>query len=427
MKRVILTAFLLGLCADLFGKIITVDANGGGDYETIQAATAASTTQAGDTILVMPGEYFCTATTGVITVSKKLFIIGSGYAPVANGGTRIVDVKGDGIFDLQGTSDGTHISGFRMEAKGKAVNLQSGADKVVIENNFLILSSNQTYIIYINTAQTDTIRSNILIYSGTDSWYKGYGIYLSSTTNVVVCNNLLSNLSYAFSDQNNCTNTKVLNNIFLHLGSYYYNGIYLYGSSIFAANILMNSSDNYCGIYDASSGNAAISNNCFFNLTGGNQGSKGVSPVEADPNFKNFSSNDVFNATSLEDKEYDFHLNTTSPCIDAGITGSAYLDKDGSRNDIGMYGGPYPFNNDLGIPTIPEVISILVTPTSVSPSGTITVKATGRIGSGPGSKSLSASPSSSSPSPVSSPAAIEGEKRVSAPTGTSPKAKSQTK
>lgn len=116
MKRVALLAVTMALLsASLVAKIITVDAGGGGDFETIQAAVTASSTVNGDTILVMSGTYYCSATSGVISVNKKLFIIGSGYASVANGGTLIIDSKGDGIFDLGASSDGTHIAGFRMD------------------------------------------------------------------------------------------------------------------------------------------------------------------------------------------------------------------------------------------------------------------------------------------------------------------------
>ncbi len=37
----------------------------------------------------------------------------------------------------------------------------------------------------------------------------------------------------------------------------------------------------------------------------------------------------------------DFHLKPGSPCIDAGHPDDAYRDVNGSRNDIGVYGGPY--------------------------------------------------------------------------------------
>ncbi len=37
----------------------------------------------------------------------------------------------------------------------------------------------------------------------------------------------------------------------------------------------------------------------------------------------------------------DFHLSSYSPCINIGDPGADYVDLDGSRNDQGIYGGPY--------------------------------------------------------------------------------------
>jgi hypothetical protein len=36
-----------------------------------------------------------------------------------------------------------------------------------------------------------------------------------------------------------------------------------------------------------------------------------------------------------------FHLRPGSPCINAGDPSPLYNDPDGSRNDLGAYGGPY--------------------------------------------------------------------------------------
>jgi hypothetical protein len=36
----------------------------------------------------------------------------------------------------------------------------------------------------------------------------------------------------------------------------------------------------------------------------------------------------------------DFHPDTGSPLVDAGDPAAAYNDRDGSRNDLGLYGGP---------------------------------------------------------------------------------------
>jgi len=389
MKKIgLILLCLICLVVVALGKVIVVDVAGGGQYSSIHAAVSAGTTVAGDSILVMSGEYYFTSQLGKVTVSKKLFIIGSGYATVTNGGTKLIDVKGDGLFELDGSSDGTHVSGFRMDSKGNAITVLANARQIVIENNFIIQRTDK-YAVSITSSQNDTIRSNIFC-AGTDGRENCYGVYLSTATNELVCNNLFAGFKYAYYDPGS-TNSKVLNNIFLHNGYYYnfthYAGVQLTGSSTFSSNVIMSTS--HYDVNDGSSGSATITYNCFFNNSYSDD--KGYSTIESDPLFKNFASSDVFNETSLEDKEYDFHLNTGSPCINGGIPGQ-YFDVDGSRNDVGMYGGPYPFNNDLGIPTIPEVISISVSPTSVSPSGSITISATGRIGGGGSAKAAKANP-----------------------------------
>tara|TARA_B110000467_G_C17998625_1_gene304246 strand:+ start:129 stop:509 length:381 start_codon:yes stop_codon:yes gene_type:complete len=51
----------------------------------------------------------------------------------------------------------------------------------------------------------------------------------------------------------------------------------------------------------------------------------GAGNIDADPSFE--SSN-------------DYHLQDESPCINTGNPNVQYYDSDGSRNDMGMYGGP---------------------------------------------------------------------------------------
>jgi parallel beta-helix repeat protein len=49
----------------------------------------------------------------------------------------------------------------------------------------------------------------------------------------------------------------------------------------------------------------------------------------------------IFSESLFVDAENgDFHLQPTSPCIDAGNPDEEYNDPDGSRNDMGAYGGP---------------------------------------------------------------------------------------
>ena len=112
MNKLFLTALFI-LSGFLYGNVITVDLAGGGDYDSIHDAVAAAS--AGDSILVQSGQYDFTSQNGRITISKKLFIIGTGYDKVADGGTKIADINGTGLFLIDGSADGTVIkgSGFR--------------------------------------------------------------------------------------------------------------------------------------------------------------------------------------------------------------------------------------------------------------------------------------------------------------------------
>lgn len=57
----------------------------------------------------------------------------------------------------------------------------------------------------------------------------------------------------------------------------------------------------------------------IVNTTAGN--------IQVDPNF-------------VQETQDDFRLNDSSPCIDAGHPDPEYNDLDGSRNDLGVFGGP---------------------------------------------------------------------------------------
>jgi hypothetical protein len=126
------------------------------------------------------------------------------------------------------------------------------------------------------------------------------------------------------------------------------------------------------------SGNAFVTNNGFYNSA-----ASGLNQEDANPDFEDFDSdNTELDLESLDENSFDLNLSSVSAWINAGRTGTPYLDLDGSRSDIGLYAGPTSFSDGRGAPSVPVVIQFQVTPTTVSPSGTITITATGRIGDG---------------------------------------------
>ncbi|MEX0608421.1 MAG: hypothetical protein WD016_03695 [Balneolaceae bacterium] len=345
-----------------------VDLSGTGDFISIHAAVSAAS--AGDTIRVQPDQYPFTASLGKISVTKKLVIIGSGYMPVEEGGTELIDIAGSGYFALTGSADGTVIKGFRVQGAASFLSTESGTSGTTIEENLLISGSSVLTL----AGSQDTVRSNIFETSGSSSVY---------TTG---------------------PNTQVLNNIFSASNVGNYGGAVTVGTSgsgvIIAYNLFLKGSFNYfqSGAINISAGAPEVYSNAFAGGTGsglyntastfatnngfyGSVTSFGLNPVEAAPDFVEFDvDNEDLDIDAIDEANFDFSLADGSGWIDAGRTGTLYLDTNGSRSDIGIYAGPRPFADGRGAPSVPVVIDFQVSPTTVSPSGTITIKATGRIG-----------------------------------------------
>ena len=72
----------------------------------------------------------------------------------------------------------------------------------------------------------------------------------------------------------------------------------------------------------------------------------------------------------------DSTLRSDSPCINAGPPDPQYNDRDGSRNDIGMFGG-HNFIPDGRTTNKPIVLGLDIAPIAVPTGGTVTIESTG--------------------------------------------------
>jgi len=72
----------------------------------------------------------------------------------------------------------------------------------------------------------------------------------------------------------------------------------------------------------------------------------------------------------------DGTLRSDSPCINAGPPDPQYNDRDGSRNDIGMFGG-HNFIPDGRTTNKPIVLGLDIAPIAVPTGGTVTIESTG--------------------------------------------------
>ena len=94
----------------------------------------------------------------------------------------------------------------------------------------------------------------------------------------------------------------------------------------------------------------------------------GVTPsgtINADPKF-------------VGGDPYDYHLQATSPAKDAGPPEARYFDHDGTRNDLGMFGGhSYLVNGKTT--NKPIVLGLQAAPIAVPVGGIITIQSTGAV------------------------------------------------
>jgi hypothetical protein len=112
--------------------------------------------------------------------------------------------------------------------------------------------------------------------------------------------------------------------------------------------------------------NAVIEHNLLFKdadtrrkITGGCQS---FYEIDADPKFTDLANG-------------DFTLASDSPCIDKGPPDAQYKDHNGSRNDIGMFGGHNYIPN--GRSTTKPIVLSLKMPIAVPSGGTVTIESTG--------------------------------------------------
>ena len=366
VKGIILTLLLFS-----FGqaRILSVDPSGGGNYEGIHAAVTAAVP--GDTVLCMSFNYFLTVDDGGVVIDKQLYLMGSGYDAVENGGTSIEILGTDAIFSFSVQAKGSVLKGFRLIGNGTTVDIN--ADNIIVEENLFINKQN-AFILTISGGVGDTVRSNIFTAKILET---GRGLEVRNCTNILVNNNIFSGLEMGILNYGN-SNFLNMQNIYIKNNCAIQNGL-LEGAdkgldnSNVHSNIFINNTESILN----QDGSPMISYNGFYNNS--NNGMPGHEIHSDDPLFKNYSAGDAYGLNLLDKNTFDFHLQSNSTYVDDGYYSVKWRDSDGSLNDIGLYGGPWPFVNGFGIPNIPVVIEISLTPGTVSPNGIIKISAKGRI------------------------------------------------
>ncbi|HLP15182.1 MAG TPA: DUF1565 domain-containing protein, partial [Bacteroidota bacterium] len=297
----------------------------------------------GDTILVMPGEY-----REEIQLKTGIALIGSGAA-----NTKIVSPNAIGIT----TAPSNLVKGFTIvAARGIAV---EGSDLTVTENIFM---------------PPDGVSA--------------VGIYLKSSDRVVVCKNIFLNLQVGMNVNNYPTVPKVpgivRNNIFYGCIVGGQNSV---GTATYINNTFVVVGSGRLGL-STDMWPTTVMNNCFAGypapgtyMTGVQLGYLKMTTIEYNSlwNFNSFQRDTLPPSNIKADPMFanlgkkDFHLGGASLCRDAGNPAPEFRDRDGSRNDLGAYGGPDPMPESM---TLGLVTDCTIGNATGFPGDTVTVDVT---------------------------------------------------
>ncbi|MFC1982675.1 leucine-rich repeat domain-containing protein [Chloroflexota bacterium] len=199
----------------------------------------------------------------------------------------------------------------QVDLKDYIVLLGAGPDKTVI---------------YGNVFARDVTGARICGFTITDDDTAGIHCYSSSLT---IANNIITNQPHAGIHIENSSLT-IINNVLAGNGD---NGLLILDKSSEATlrnNIIID--NRQCGVEVAKSASCFMDYNVMWNNSGCDYGGN----VEPGPH--ELSTEPLF----IDAARSDFRLRPGSPCIDAGDPEPQYNDTDGSRNDIGAFGGPTP-------------------------------------------------------------------------------------
>ncbi|HPR17377.1 MAG TPA: right-handed parallel beta-helix repeat-containing protein [Candidatus Cloacimonadota bacterium] len=307
-------------------------------------------------------------------------------------------------------------SGVRLTVQGKLV-----ADASSSPEEPIIFSSNSNWegIRFMNTTEANLIQNCEL----SNANLTAISIETGSMVDVIG-NKLFNNSSTsagAAIDVSSCTDVLISRNIISNnTSSSSTPGIKCTGSPItISNNIIVNNTGTFSGMLMTSASNALIENNTiannlstngtpylfyFFNsfptiincvivdegtvffapfgnpsvtyscITGG---FSGEGNIDADPLFANPTTG---NGAEYNGLDAYWWLQSTSPCIDAGNPDAAYNDPDGTRNDMGAFGGPNALEVTVGNDGNPVAVvtnsSIDIYPNPFNPSTSIALNLT---------------------------------------------------
>jgi hypothetical protein len=198
-----------------------------------------------------------------------------------------------------------------------------------IQNCVIIMNGTSTgYAIHLEEGGVSVIRNNILIALNSNGLV---GMNLSSTSRIIENNSILG-FNYGFNIGYVEDSIIIKNNLIDYCSDI---GIYCsYGIGLNIRNNIITGTQNSISVFYADTTKIRTDYNLFWNNTVANPHGliKGEHDITADPMFINDNSILTYPLSS------DYHLQAFSPAINSGDP--SILNRDLSRSDIGVYGGP---------------------------------------------------------------------------------------
>lgn len=319
-------------------------------YETIQDAVRFAAPN--DTILVAPGTYqFLFENLKIINISLTLKSSAGPLETIISGKgtTPIITIDGISKVTIEGftiTSRKTAGDDYSIHGGGIFV---GGGTSPTIRNN-IITGNTATFGsgIYCDTRSSPRIISNLI--TENNAFVSGGGIFAHHSKATIIGNRLQGNVTgnsggaiAVFFDSSHITNNVVFNNKATFGG-----GISCDRSATeIANNTIVSNQAEYGGGIFIDKGSVRMTNVILWENKSADLFLKQTSPTTRpansdiqDGSFKGFNGNISVDPKFSNDKVGDFHLHSESPAINSGAEELFFQDPDGSRSDMGAYGGP---------------------------------------------------------------------------------------
>ncbi|MFQ6674945.1 MAG: right-handed parallel beta-helix repeat-containing protein [Fidelibacterota bacterium] len=307
-----------------------------GEIECLQTAYDTPFIDDGDTLLVTPPTP-CTAPLPLMFMGKDVLIEG-----VAGREETVIGMAGTALIMNRGTLRGftfeggsVHLSGTAVMEDSEVKNGFGDRSAVVVEDSSevrnSIISGNTRWPTLGTTADGAgmTVRDRARVLqsriTGNVAWGRGGGLALYGQPTI-----MNSVIDHNTADEGgggifigDLAEPVIVNGVLFKNRSGLVNG---HMGAISARKVRMTFVNNIVWGNTSSGQEDRLWSNATYSDIQGHQG--GTGNLNAPPKFVDAGAG-------------DFHLQFDSPCIDAGHPGPEYDDTDGSRNDMGAYGGPW--------------------------------------------------------------------------------------